>query len=204
MVEGLYFYWLAWAGWILSTFFMKKGREREVVTITVLIAILVSKNSFIAGAFQFNNVWVLILIISLFVFSYSDKKRIFYHWVSALTITFAFTSFWLFRLYDPVWMFMDEKWMLSLFLAYLSIMLAKDWRHRAAYLMAGVAQGDLLFALILSKFSFPYEVASLATLDSLSISLMLAGCWCMIEHLQIFFGTYAQRNGKEKPGSYHE
>lgn len=62
----------------------------------------------------------------------------------------------------------------------------------------GAIQGEFLYALILSKYSFPYVIGSLTFLDVLSLSTILIVLWSGMELLASFYERHFNQLEREK------
>lgn len=181
-MEGIYFYWLAWIGWIWATFFMDKKNPVRIKLAAGLMAVM------IAASFEMN-VFIFEINLSAFAIAfflvYETKKKnlgaSLYLFFSSFIIMLGYTSFLLFELFDPVWVLFDRKILLSACVFYLALLLHKNKFQRGLSLTAGCLQGEILYAAILSKFNFPYTISSLAFLDILIISIAMLLAWSAIE-----------------------
>jgi hypothetical protein len=200
-LDGAYFYWLAWIGWIITTFFFKKGQKRLFLSAFILIVIISSRIeipvtdnvSIIFSAFGF-------LAAGYYFVSKQSLKSKWYLFLTTLIVTFAYVSFHLFELFDPVWLFADRKWLLSLAIVYVTLLLWKGISLRFFGMLIGVTQGEILYGYILQSFRFPYTIGSFAFLDAIAICSLLIGVWWVLEHLAVFYDSFTQKNAKEKQG----
>jgi hypothetical protein len=181
-MEGLYFYWLGWLGWIWATFFMdKKNPARMKMAVWLLASIFAASLNISLFFFDIN---LSAFIIALFLFIETRAKRtgaFLYLFTSSFIIMLAYTSFLLFELYDPVWVLFDRRIMIAAGGVYLVLLLQKKKGNRSLSLIAGFLQGEILYSAILGNFKFPYQVSSLAFLDVLIISLAILHTWSAVE-----------------------
>ncbi|MDF0726208.1 hypothetical protein PY093_05705 [Cytobacillus sp. S13-E01] len=202
-MDGIYFYWIAWIIWTLSTFFMKKNNERLIITIIILMLIIFSATILQVATFKINASLLIALLSSYLFLSINTKnktRRIVYILLCTLTITTAYVSFQLFELFDPIWLVFNRKIMLAFCLVYLTLLLVKDAKTRIICAVIGASQGEFLYAFILSDFRFDYEVGSLLFFDVLAISVFTLFIWGSLEDLVQYFDTYFQKTTKEKHG----
>ncbi|MFC6603620.1 hypothetical protein ACFQDF_22130 [Ectobacillus funiculus] len=54
-MEGAYFYFFSWLGWIFATFFMKKSKARLVYAAVLLFTIMISQTVVTFGEFR---IWI--------------------------------------------------------------------------------------------------------------------------------------------------
>jgi len=199
-MEGIFFYWIAWMVWVYSTFMLKKSNFRLSVSIIVLVLIIVSPYSIYLGIFEINVTIIAFLIICSALLVKKTTIQKVYLLVCTLTITIAYVSFLLFELFDPVWLFIDRKWMLAFILVYLASMLIKDRKIRVICVVLGASQGELLYGFILSHFRFEYVIGSMSYLDITAITSAVIVLWLGVENLAQYFDLYFNKTSKEKQG----
>lgn len=183
-MEGLYFYWLAWMGWIWVTFLMDKNNPARIRLALILLAAIFA-SPYHANVFIFK-MNLSAFVIACLIFYETKKKKLsefLYLFTSAFIIMLAYTSFLLFELIDPVWILFDRKIMLAACGFYLSLLLHKKQSRRLVSLVWGFLQGEILYAAVLWRFNFPYTISSLAFLDILIISATMLLAWSAIEAL---------------------
>jgi hypothetical protein len=181
-MEGLYFYWLAWIGWVWTTFFMSKDNPLRFRWTVALLAVIFTAPFKVDVLFL--EVHLSAVATAFFIFSETRRKKtksLLYLVLSSFIIMLAYTSFLLFELFDPVWVLFDRKIMLGAAGFFLTVLLHKDRQDRFFALITGFLQGDLLYSAILWKFNFPYVAASLAFMDILFISLGVLLAWSTFE-----------------------
>lgn len=203
-MEGLYFYWLAWIGWVWTTFFMNKDHPMRLRWTAFLLAAILTAP--LTVELLIIEVHLSALAIASFIFIETRRKKagsFLYLFLSSFIIMLAYTSFLMFELFDPVWVLFDRKIMLGASGFYLAVLLHRERQDRILALVSGFLQGDLLFSAILWKFKFPYAAASMAFMDILFISLGLLLAWSAIESMiAVISGTTInQVEGEEQKTS---
>jgi hypothetical protein len=203
-MEGLYFYWLAWIGWVWTTFFMNKNNPLRLKMAVILLAVILAA-PYTVDVFIFE-MHLSAVAIAFFIFLETRRKKtgsFLYLFLTSFIIMLAYTSFLMFELFDPIWVLFDRKIMLGAAGFYLAVLLHKERQDRILALISGFLQGDLLFSAILWKFNFPYAAASMAFMDLLFISLGLLLAWSAIESMiAVMSGsTISQVEGEEQKTS---
>lgn len=100
MMDGSTFYFVAWIGWIIVTFFMKKDSIRWKLGACILIFIIFSPLHVTIVSFTVSVNALLLCIISFIgITLYSIWKKL-YGLLSALIIAMLYTSFYLLEVYD--------------------------------------------------------------------------------------------------------
>ncbi|MCA1030533.1 hypothetical protein LCL95_05695 [Bacillus timonensis] len=199
-MEGIYFYWLAWAAWIITTFFMKKDGYRLQLSIIILLIITLSLTNFSLFGIKINLAMIIALLFCYFLIRKKKLKSIVYLLVCTLTITIAYVTFLLFEIFDPIWIVFDRRIMLSVCLLFLCLTLVKEPVSRVSTLVIATCHGELLFAFILKRLGFTYEVGSLQFLETTSIAISFTYVWILFESLVKYFDPTYLKNSKEKQG----
>lgn len=200
-MEGAIFYWTCWAFWIYLTFLLEKRNPyRMKLAAIVLIVLILSNFQFKVSVFEIQASGLFILGISYFFISQEKRTAIIYYFICTVIISIAYVTFHLFEIFDPIWIIFKKEWMMGIVLWYLAILLQKTLKGRLLILFAGAMQGEILYALILNKFQFPYLIGAYASLDVCSLTALLLVGWSALENV----GTVMQNHfhffekGKQK------
>ncbi|MDQ0271094.1 YphA family membrane protein [Cytobacillus purgationiresistens] len=203
-MEGLTFYWVSWVLWVIITFLLNKNQVlRLPLSIGLLLVIISSSFSIELGGIKVTFASVLLLLTLYILVGRLSKPKMAYALICHLIILLAYVSFLLFELFDPVWVIFDRKWMLSILLVYLAIMLHENRLMRVVIILMGAVNGEVLYALIISKFSFPHTVGSLMSLDAIALSVAFVAIWNALEYSASYFEVHLNQLEKEKQ-NYHE
>lgn len=199
-MDGNYFYFIAWMGWIVATFFMKKEAIRWKVSTVILIFIICSQIHVSIVSFTVSiNALLLGIISFLGITLYSIWKKI-YVLLSALIIAMLYTTFHLLEVYDPIWIVMDRTFMLSGVLVYASILLHRDRLLRLCSLYTGALQGEILVTFIFRKLHFPYEFGSLTFFDIIAVSTLFVAILLCVVKVSAYTGKLRKKHVKERQG----
>lgn len=183
LVEGIYFYWFSWIGWVVTTFFMNKGKDRIALSFFILLMIMVSDRTYHINGYSVHASFVLLFFFSLVMMTKIKGLLLFYYLICSLIISIGYVCFHLFELFDPIWLIIDRKWMLSFVILYLILMLVKDAYHRLAVALIGVSNGELLYSLILTKFFREIEIGNFVFLDALAFIIFFILIWNSFEKI---------------------
>jgi hypothetical protein len=198
-LEGLTFYWVSWFFWIVATFFMKKNNQiRLKISLYLLLLIIVSPYTVTLFNFDLSIISFFLYSPLLYITARLERLKTIYIIICSFIIMLAYVCFHLFELFDPVWLIFPRNWMLAVMLLLISLTLHGNKRHRLYIIILGSIQGEFLYAFVLSKYSFPYVVASLAFLDVLSLTAILIAVWSGIEVLASFYERHFNQLEREK------
>ncbi len=182
-MEGIYFYWFFWIGWIYTTFLLRKSKERLFIAIGILVLIIFSNRHITVGEYMINGTMIFSLLIGYYLVSKSKLGTVVFSLCISMISTVSYVTFRLFQLYDPVWVMFHPTLKLSLILVLLVLVLVKDQRIRIAMLFISVAQGELVYTIFLSKIVPEFLVGQLESLDIIAISLGFIFLWFSFEKL---------------------
>lgn len=203
-LEGIVFYWISWSIWIAVTFLLdKKNKIRYPLSLGVLLIIIGSIYTLDFGEFSISVTALIILSLTYYFITRLRKAGAIYVFICNLIILLAYCSFLLFELFDPVWVVFDRKWMLSIILVYLTLMVHENHLMRILIILMGTLNGEVLFALIIRQYQFPYIVGSLAFLDVVSMAAAVILLWNALEYIAAYLESYVNPLVKEKQ-NYHE
>lgn len=190
-MEGNMFYWICWMYWIYLTFILdKQNSYRFKLSASILILIILSNIHFEFFKFEIYLSGLCLLVASYSLIGREKRRTVFYHFICSFIITIAYVTFHLFEIFDPIWVIFKDDWMIAICITVLSLLLQNHLRGRLLSVISGTMQGEVLYAYILNKYSFPYTIGSFAYLDvCLLITALLAG-WSCLENAGAFFGNH--------------
>ncbi|MDR4985435.1 MULTISPECIES: YphA family membrane protein [Bacillus cereus group] len=203
-MDGSTFYFVAWIGWIIVTFFMKKDSIRWKLGACILIFIIFSPLHVTIVSFTVSVNALLLCIISFIgITLYSIWQKL-YGLLSALIIAMLYTSFYLLEVYDPIWIVVDRLFLLSSVLVYASVLLNGDRILRLCSLYIGMLQGELLVTLIFRKLHFPYDYGSLAFFDIVAVSTFFMAILFWIAKASVYMEQFKKKTRKRKARVIHD
>lgn len=184
-MEGIYFLSFFWILWITATFFMKKTCQRTMLAGAALIAIILSSVSLHIGSFRVTLSFLFLFFLSCYFVAKQTGRKLLYMVIAALTIAFAYASFQLLALFDPVWIWMDRTWMLAIVLVVICLLFYENIQSRLLCLVIGGCQGETLYSIISKKVSFPYVIGAFSFLDTVSVSAFCLLIWTLFEQIAV-------------------
>ncbi|PEQ93440.1 hypothetical protein CN481_11635 [Bacillus sp. AFS006103] len=200
-MEGEIFYWTCWVFWIYLTFLLEKQNPYRIKLAAIVLIVLILSNIQIkVSVFEIQVSGLFILGISYLFISQEKRTAIIYYFICAVIISITYVTFHLFEIFDPIWIIFKKEWMMGIVLWYLAILLQKTLKGRLLILFAGAMQGEILYALILNKFQFPYLIGAYASLDVCSLTALLLVGWSALENVGTIMQNYFHffEKGKQK------
>lgn len=172
-MEGSYFYFFAWMGWVITTFFLKKDGFRLGVSIFLLLVVIGSQMKLPIFSVSISGSALLIMSVSCLGIAFYSLWMKMYTLLCALIIAMIYTIFHVIELYDPVWIVIDRTWMLSSILVYASVLLHRNRILRIWGLYVGMVQGELFLTFIYKAMNVSYDIGSFAFLNIAAVSTIL-------------------------------
>ncbi|XTP53209.1 hypothetical protein Q5760_17675 [Niallia sp. Krafla_26] len=186
-------------GWIITTFFYPRFHpDRLYVSAWILISIMLSTTFIPLGLVEISGTGFFMLLSAYWFISRLHIKQLLYILLSTFILMLVTACFLVYELYDPVWVVMKREWMIAIIVTCITLLLLKNQKQRIVAMFLGTIQGEILYSLILTKYSFSYPVATLFSLDSYALSLSLVVGWNFLELIAAYFDKQFQITVKEK------
>lgn len=199
-MEGSYFYLIAWCSWIVATFWMKKNRTRLLTALSILLVIAGSKTSFVIGDLEIScSIIVITLICFLGISQYSRWQKV-YAVFSTAIIAMLYAVFHIIELYDPVWIIMNRVWLLSIIVAYVSLLLTRQHMLRIFVMCIGGVQGEALIAISLKQYGFHNDIGEAAFFDVVACAAVILCTIQLIVKGLFYIQPFRQRYVREGQG----
>nr|WP_221260963.1 hypothetical protein [Anoxybacillus tengchongensis] len=196
-VEGGYFYWISWFLWIVYTFFAPKNRVRLSICLYVLLLITLSIHEVTIFSFHISLTYILMLIGSYFFVMKQKGATFVYFAFASASLTMLYAAFHFLLLFDPVWVFIEARWLLAFALLFALFAFYRSFYDRLLVLTVGCCQGDFLYAFVLKQFSFPHLIGSLSFLDGWALATACLFLWKWLEQLPMYIDGRFQKRAKE-------
>jgi hypothetical protein len=178
-MEGLFFLWLMWAGWIISTFMLeKKHYWRLRCSAAALIFIISFPYGISLSGFQTGVTAVLIFLSTMMFIKEFPLSEKLYLFLCSFIIAMSYSSFTLLSVYDPIILIVDKRIMTAAIILVLSILMyggMKFSQKRIIAMLVGMITGEFLTGTVFMQTNLPYQIGSHLFLDMLSI-LVVSGC----------------------------
>ncbi|MDQ0176213.1 YphA family membrane protein [Bacillus chungangensis] len=171
-MAGTIFLWCMWAVWIIATFLLpKQTQPRLFLAIFSLLLIIFVPFTFSILFLKIQLTAVVLLLLAYLAISRFDIRKRLYNFISICIVSLGYTGFLLFEIIDPVWLMLDRRILICAYMFLLIWLLEnKDIFSQLSMMTAGMIHGEILFAMILSKWGMPYLAGSPEFLDTLMIS----------------------------------
>ncbi|MCT8138877.1 hypothetical protein H1D32_14840 [Anaerobacillus sp. CMMVII] len=192
-MEGVYFYWIFWIGWIYTTFMLDKTKKRIRITIALLLLIIFSNKYINVGAMEVNSGILFCLGYGYYLISHIKKKSILYSLSISLILTTSYVTFRLFQLYDPVWVMFHPTLKLSLILGLMTIFLIREQLIRIGLLFIAIAQGEIFYTVFLNSIVPQPVIGQLESLDIVAFTASICFVWFAFEKFVAMLDEYVKQ-----------
>ncbi|MGO4888136.1 hypothetical protein ACJ2A9_10285 [Anaerobacillus sp. MEB173] len=197
-MDGIYFYWIGWGAWVIATFFMAKTKSRMYTAIVILVTIALSITELRIFGYEVSAAFVFSVIIGYFLLSKLAFLKLLYYFITCIILAFAYVSFSLFALYDPVWVIFDYSLMLATTLVVLTLFLVKDQYLRVVSLTVGAIQGEVVYSVVLHSIYYQKPIGTLAFFDMLAIAIIFTYLWYSFELFVEYTDSYFKKKQRKK------
>jgi hypothetical protein len=176
-MDGILYLWLLWGIWVYATFLLRKSHpDRFRYSFLSLLLICMFPYGMKTGSVEVAfPVIVLALICILYIRNLCLREKL-YLLVAVLSMGMLYAGIGLISIYDPVLMFIDRDFILSLLLVLVSILYYSHsslYRLRLIAVAGSSVVGDFFLSLPLNKIGFSYSVGGHVYLDILALSIGL-------------------------------
>lgn len=171
MNAGLIFYWICWIFWIITTFFMGKGRKRTLLSCLILIIIACSSLQLSIKNFPISVAMIILLFVSLLM--QGKLKGMVYHSFSSFIVAVGYTAILLWENSVPYWFILPRYIIIPVLIVFLITLLTKNVRNRLVIGLAGMVFGEFMYSLILGSYAIPEMAGEMEFFDCLLLVITL-------------------------------
>ncbi|WP_042223578.1 YphA family membrane protein [Oceanobacillus manasiensis] len=171
MINEVYFYWIGWMLWILTTFFMSYGRERDLYTIWLMSLMILSNTNIHIGLTQINASTFPIMLGSIILLL--NLQRQIYLTVCTVTIILGYTSILFWEIVAPVWLFLPRELLIPLLLGLTALILVNELKSRICVILLGATMGEYVFSFYLFSYGMTRGVGELPFLGNIMMTIVI-------------------------------
>lgn len=174
-MNNFWFYWVMWGLWLIAAFFLKAGKPRTWICVSLLVVITCSPFSFIIDDFSVNYGFIAMVLIGCTLLSSESFGRVIFLTIASLIIMMADVLAQIYWLYDPAILILLPKWTFIILLGSLVFSLTMDFWKRIAIILIGMSQGEILQSLVF--YPFDKTVGDSDYLVTVSFLILLTVGW---------------------------
>lgn len=193
-MAGLFFYWFAWTSWIVATFFLAEGKKRTKTAMFILVTVALSPMT-IPGPYHIN---ISLSFLFILFYAYGElffvaRKKLLYIVVVCYAVTFSYSGFLLYTVYDPVILWSFRPFVVAIGVSLIVLLLVRPFSLRLLTAMIGVCHGEVCYQWIVRAYLGTASIGNLAFFDRLSAVLLALFAWqgyvSLTEKLEHHFRT---------------
>ncbi|EIT86575.1 hypothetical protein A374_03354 [Fictibacillus macauensis ZFHKF-1] len=198
-MDGVLFYWISWAGFIYTTFLMKKQRNRTFFACLLLGVIIAEEWQLQLSFFSVHVSYIVLFLSSFYFLPRTSFWRMLYFVFTTCAIACAYAGLSLLAMYDPVWLQYGLKWGIPLFVVVLSLLFTNDAAVRVYSVLSGMLVGELLFQVTIAKLTHFIELGLLSYWDQGALAILALFSWQEASRLSSLFyrETWRLKNAKK-------
>ncbi|MCG3418832.1 hypothetical protein [Oceanobacillus jordanicus] len=170
MTNEAYFYWVGWMLWITTTFFMKRGKKRDLYTVWLLSILILSNTNVMIGEIEYNTS-LFLLIIGSFILLLHLKRQI-YLTICTFTIMLGYASLLFWEKAAPIWLFWPREVLVPLLLSLTALLLVRGLESRLCVVLLGTSFGECVFSFTLSSYGLSRGTGELPFLGNIMIAIV--------------------------------
>ncbi|MEC1374807.1 hypothetical protein P9D39_10920 [Heyndrickxia oleronia] len=184
-MDGFYSLFFLWSVWIYTTFILSRQNQlRFRIAFLSLLLLIVYPFSISLFSIPMQLSSIILLIICYFYFSKLKFWKKVYMFLAIFIIMIGYSGFSLLELYDPVWIFMDRKFLFGFVLFLLAQLLyPRSLPSQILCAFTGTIHGEIIYSLILKKWGFPYIIGDRSCLDICALVIFFLLSWFMINKM---------------------
>lgn len=189
------FYCIAWFGWMITTFFMKKKRKRMYMSIFLLLVIIGAQKYISIFGFYISLGGICIFLYGILLIvleKYSSILLVVYGGIMGM----IYCIFHFFIMYNPILIEIPQDVILLVLLLISSFILMTSMKRSVAIFIVGSFQGDLLTRFFLREYEVIHIVGSV---EYLTIVIAGIGIFSLLEGLVVlvkYFTVEKYSHGK--------
>lgn len=172
-MTSVIFLFLLWIGWIGATFFLHKNNPKRLpFAIIFLLLIILYPVQLSLFQLNFNGAIFLLLLSGYMLAATKPFIKNIYLCLAILITMLGYAGLHLLEMYDPIWVLVDRRLLLSFFLLAISWLLYPTAIfYRYLTIVIGSIHGEISYAILLLGLDMNYIIGSKSYLDALAITI---------------------------------
>lgn len=192
-MEGIFFYWFSWIGWIIVTFLWKKSLTRTFLSHFLLLLIIFANISVSIFSHQVNLSFIFLFLLCFYLLKEVHFQKLCYFLIISLcTVAFS-TGLRLFLIYDPVIAIFHSTWMLAIVNFIFIQWIVKEKRFRIPLFMMGICQSEIIYSLFLANIYGTQTIGDLFFLDLIAITISFLYVWNSFEKFSSYLSFLVKK-----------
>lgn len=177
-MDGVLFYWLGWIFWIITTFLMRKGKNRTTLTCLILLIIALSLVKFSIFGYEIGLSFCLLICGSFFLLA-KQKRKVYILFVITF-IGFTYTGLRLWEVVSPIWVIIPRVYLYGAIIILLTLFFSKNYIQSFLIGCLSISFGEVAYVLLVGRIGWDLPIGDSGIMDLLFLhvsSLFILYIW---------------------------
>ncbi len=198
-MTSVVFIFLLWAVWVIATFLLEKNNPyRAPIAIVSLLLLISYPIQLYVFKLPLHGAILLLLLTGYILAARLSFFKQIYLSIAIVTTTLGYAGLHLVEMYDPIWVLIDRRVILSTFLFALSWLLSRtSFVERYIICVVGSIHGEFSYAVFLLSWDMHYYIGAKGYMDTFAYTIIaLVGHYLMTD----YFAKLKNFSEGKKPG----
>jgi hypothetical protein len=171
----MYFYTMAWFLWIVTTFMLRKGKLRFIISMIILLMIITSQITFSIYTMTICVSGLLLCVIGVYLLMITKASKIasiFYCGIVAM----IYSMIYFMEIYDPQIILVHRTLFFSFILSICCYFCVMNFMKAIGIFFVGTFQGECLLSLSLKDLQFHNDIATVDYLNIVAVGFVFMVC----------------------------
>ncbi len=201
-LDGILFYWLGWIFWVITTFFMQKGKNRTTLTFFILLIIALSLMKFTILGYEIGLSFFVLICGSFFLLVKQNRKL--YTLFVITFIGFSYTGLRLWEVVSPVWVIIPRVYLYAAIIILLTLFFSRNYVQCFLIGCLSISLGEVVYVLLVDRIGWDLPIGDSGIMDLLFLhvsSVLILYIW---KEIKLKFEDILQQVELQKKGWTNE
>ncbi|WP_117169346.1 hypothetical protein [Paraliobacillus sediminis] len=201
-MDGILFYWLGWIFWVITTFFMQKGKNRTTLTFFILLIIALSLMKFTILGYEIGLSFFVLICGSFFLLVKQNRKL--YTLFVITFIGFSYTGLRLWEVVSPVWVIIPRVYLYAAIIILLTLFFSRNYVQCFLIGCLSISLGEVVYVLLVDRIGWDLPIGDSGIMDLLFLhvsSVLILYIW---KEIKLKFEDILQQVELQKKGWTNE
>lgn len=180
-MNDILFYWSAWICWIWATWIMDKGKNRTLIAMFSLVAIICASHTFSIAGYTVHVAIIFFLFLSVsFIIKKPLVKQIYFIFIGMIT-ALGYAAIHLLSIIDPVLFILPLNIMTTFFLFMIVSVVTKQLNDKFFIIFFSTTGGEIIVGMIFGQLHVHYEIGMSGYLTRIALPFMIIATWSTLK-----------------------
>lgn len=171
-MDGVLFYWLGWIFWIITTFFMRKGKNRTTLTFLILLIIALSLIKLPIFGYEISLSFCVLICVLFFLLA-KQKRKVYTLFVITF-IGFSYTGLRLWEIVSPVWVIVPRVYLYAVIIFLLTLFFSGNYLQSCLIGCLSISFGEVFYVLLVERIGWELSIGDSFIMDLLFLHVFLS------------------------------